>query len=102
MSDAIVSLQEQPLVELEHVFIQFDDLQVLRDVSVQIYRGEYVVLHGDTGCGKSTILRLIAGLLNPTQGSVRVAGEDVQAGVAAMPSPSILAMIFTAIGSLAG
>ena len=56
MSDAIVSLQEQPLVELEHVFIQFDDLQVLRDVSVQIYRGEYVVLHGDTGCGKSTIL----------------------------------------------
>ena len=78
MSDAIVSLQEQPLVELEHVFIQFDDLQVLRDVSVQIYRGEYVVLHGDTGCGKSTILRLIAGLLNPTQGSVRVAGEDVQ------------------------
>ena len=70
--------QEAPLVQLSHVFVEFDELQVLRDVSVDIYRGEFVVLHGDTGCGKSTVLRLIAGLLNPTRGAVRVAGEDVQ------------------------
>ena len=71
-------IQEEPLVQLSHVFVEFDQLQVLRDVSVDIYRGEFVVLHGDTGCGKSTVLRLIAGLLNPTRGAVRVAGEDVQ------------------------
>lgn len=70
--------QEEPLVQLSHVFVEFDKLQVLRDVSVDIYRGEFVVLHGDTGCGKSTVLRLIAGLLNPSRGAVRVAGEDVQ------------------------
>lgn len=70
--------RDNPLVELAHVFMDFGDLQVLRDVSVKIYRGEFVVLHGDTGCGKSTVLRLIAGLLNPTKGAVRVAGEDVQ------------------------
>ena len=70
--------QEEPLVQLSHVFVEFDRLQVLRDVSVDIYRGEFVVLHGDTGCGKSTVLRLIAGLLNPSRGAVRVAGEDVQ------------------------
>ena len=35
-------------------------------------------MHGDTGCGKSTVLRLIAGLLNPTRGAIKVAGEDVQ------------------------
>ena len=51
--------QEEPLVQLSHVFVEFDKLQVLRDVSVDIYRGEFVVLHGDTGCGKSTVLRLI-------------------------------------------
>ena len=48
-------IQEEPLVQLSHVFVEFDQLQVLRDVSVDIYRGEFVVLHGDTGCGKSTV-----------------------------------------------
>ena len=78
MFESNLPAQEDPLVQLSHVFVEFDKLQVLRDVSVNIYRGEFVVLHGDTGCGKSTVLRLIAGLLNPTRGAVKVAGEDVQ------------------------
>ena len=78
MFETTLPTQEAPLVQLSHVFVEFDELQVLRDVSVDIYRGEFVVLHGDTGCGKSTVLRLIAGLLNPSRGAVRVAGEDVQ------------------------
>lgn len=71
-------IQEEPLVELSHVFLNFDNLQVLQDVSIKIYRGEFVVLHGSTGCGKSTVLRLISGLLLPTNGAIRVAGEDIQ------------------------
>ncbi|MBQ5767169.1 MAG: ATP-binding cassette domain-containing protein [Burkholderiaceae bacterium] len=71
-------IQEEPLVELSHVFLNFDNLQVLQDVSIKIYRGEFVVLHGSTGCGKSTVLRLISGLLLPTAGAIRVAGEDIQ------------------------
>lgn len=73
-----ISHEENPLVELSRVSLNFDDLQVLQDVSIKIYRGEFVVLHGSTGCGKSTVLRMIAGLLLPSSGSVRVAGEDVQ------------------------
>ena len=71
-------IQEEPLVELSHVFLNFDNLQVLQDVSIKFYRGEFVVLHGSTGCGKSTVLRLISGLLLPTAGAIRVAGEDIQ------------------------
>ncbi len=71
-------VQEEPLVELSHVHLNFDNLQVLQDVSIKIYRGEFVVLHGSTGCGKSTVLRLISGLLLPSSGAIRVAGEDIQ------------------------
>lgn len=68
-----------PLVELSNVCLSFEEnRKVLNNVSLKIFRGEFVVLHGDTGCGKSSVLRLIAGLLNPTSGAVRVAGEDVQ------------------------
>lgn len=68
-----------PLVELSHVCLAFEEnKKVLNDVSIKIYRGEFVVLHGDTGCGKSSVLYLIAGLLNPTSGSVQVVGENVQ------------------------
>ena len=52
MFESNLPAQEDPLVQLSHVFVEFDKLQVLRDVSVNIYRGEFVVLHGDTGCGK--------------------------------------------------
>ena len=72
-----MSPNNAPLVELEHVHVIFDALEVLRDVSLQIFSGEFVVLHGPTGCGKSTVLRLISGLLLPTAGVVRVAGESV-------------------------
>lgn len=68
-----------PLVELSNVCLSFEEnRKVLNNVSLKIFRGEFVVLHGDTGCGKSSVLRLIAGLLNPTSGAVRVAGENVQ------------------------
>ncbi len=52
-------------------------LQTLRDFNMQVGRGEFVALVGPTGCGKSTTLNLITGLLRPSSGSVRLFGETV-------------------------
>ncbi|MEG2625187.1 MAG: energy-coupling factor transporter ATPase [Christensenella sp.] len=55
------------------------EVQALADVSLQVADGEFVGIIGHTGCGKSTLIQLIAGLLKPTSGIVRVNGEDINA-----------------------
>jgi phospholipid/cholesterol/gamma-HCH transport system ATP-binding protein len=58
------------VVELRHVRLWFDEKQVLDDVCLEVEPLERVVIMGQSGSGKSTILRLILGILPPTSGSV--------------------------------
>ena len=59
-----------PVVELRNVALQFDTKKVLDDVSVRVEPLDRLVVMGQSGSGKSTILRLILGILAPTSGSV--------------------------------
>ncbi|GAA4558383.1 ABC transporter ATP-binding protein [Planotetraspora kaengkrachanensis] len=52
-------------------------LIALRDVSLQVRRGEFLAIVGPSGCGKTTFINLIAGFVKPLEGSVRVRGEEV-------------------------
>lgn len=64
------------IIELQNVTMRFRDLEVLRDVSLKISSGESFVLVGPSGQGKSVLLKLMAGLLTPTEGRVLWGGED--------------------------
>ncbi|WP_311170906.1 ABC transporter ATP-binding protein [Halobellus ordinarius] len=64
-------------VEVEHVTKRFDDVVAVDDVSFTAAEGEFVSLLGPSGCGKTTTLRMIAGLEMPTEGTIRIGGEDV-------------------------
>src|SRR6202041_4217585 len=55
----------------------FDELEAIRDVSLDVANGEFISLLGPSGCGKSTLLMMVAGLLFPTSGEVRLAGTPV-------------------------
>jgi phospholipid/cholesterol/gamma-HCH transport system ATP-binding protein len=68
--------EPQTIIELEHVALAFDR-PVLDDVSFKANKGETVVVVGESGTGKSTILKLILRLLRPDKGRVLVKGEDI-------------------------
>ena len=57
-------------LRVDGVFMAFDDLQVLDDVTFEMGKGDFVALLGPSGCGKSTLLFLVAGLLTPVRGSI--------------------------------
>jgi phospholipid/cholesterol/gamma-HCH transport system ATP-binding protein len=67
------------VIEVRNVSKTFGTQQVLRGVSLDIQRGEAVVIIGRSGGGKSILLKHLIGLLQPDSGTVRVDGEDITA-----------------------
>lgn len=65
------------IISLEGVSKWFGDKQVLSDINLKIKQGEFVTLLGPSGCGKSTTLRLIAGFLEPDEGTILLEGRDI-------------------------
>ncbi len=78
-------------ITLDKIAKRYGDTVVLNELSLTINDGEFVVLVGPSGCGKTTLLRMIAGLLEPSQGSVRIDGNDV---TQTAPGDRDIAMVF--------
>jgi len=66
-----------PAIEFRDVTLSFDEKVILNKVSFHVNRGETKVVLGGSGVGKSTILKLVLGLLEPDSGRVLIDGEDV-------------------------
>ena len=65
------------LVQITDVKFAYDDRAILKGITMEIPRGQLVAIMGNSGCGKTTLLRLIGGQLKPTGGSVLVDGQSV-------------------------
>lgn len=66
-----------PAIEFRDVYLSFDDKQILNGVSFTVRRGETKIILGRSGGGKSTIIRLVLGLLKPDSGQILIGGEDI-------------------------
>ena len=75
----------QPLVELQHVTFGYGAVPVLNDVSLHLHPGQFAALVGPSGAGKTSLLKLILGVLRPSQGQVLISGE----ALAGRPSPRV-------------
>ena len=66
-----------PAVELRNVGKVFEDFRATEGINIKFPRGELITLLGPSGCGKTTTLKIIAGLIEPTEGEVLVGGRPV-------------------------
>ena len=78
-------------VELNALSKTFGGFTALKDIHLNVEKGEFCALLGPSGCGKSTLLRLIAGLEDVTAGEIRIAGRNV---TDLEPSDRRIAMVF--------
>src|SRR6202790_1470087 len=67
----------RPYVQVDHVTKSFGDFKAVDDVSLKIYKGEIFCLLGASGCGKTTLLRMLAGFETPTSGKIFIDGQDM-------------------------
>ena len=78
----IVATPGNTIVEVEHLSVTFpqrrgEDKTVLSDISLEVRRGETLGLVGESGCGKTTLARAIAGLIPPSAGTIRFDEQDI-------------------------
>ncbi|MEO1395378.1 MAG: ATP-binding cassette domain-containing protein [Cyanobacteria bacterium J06634_5] len=84
----------KPLVELKGISKQFGNTRVIDQIDLTVYGGEAVAVIGPSGTGKSTILRIIAGLLAPDSGEVWIGGQRRVGLIEDAPDPFGVGMVF--------
>ena len=67
----------EPLVRAERLWMEFGMDRVLRDVNLDVARGETLAVIGESGCGKTVLLKTLIGLLRPTRGAALFDGRDM-------------------------
>jgi len=66
-----------PAIEFRNVTMIYDGRTVLNDLSFKVMKGETKIILGGSGCGKSTTIKLVLGLIKPDSGQILVEGEDI-------------------------
>lgn len=65
------------MIRFKDIEIKFGDFVAIRDLNLQVNKGEFFTFLGPSGCGKTTTLRALVGFIKPTRGSIEMAGEDI-------------------------
>lgn len=71
-------LDSKKFIEIHNVSFSYENDQVLKDISLDVSKGDYLGMIGSNGAGKTTLLKIVLGLLTPTTGSVKLFGVDVK------------------------
>ncbi|TAJ77122.1 MAG: ABC transporter ATP-binding protein [Gallionellaceae bacterium] len=70
-------MSAQPLVEIHDVNFSYDSRPILKGIDMTFHRGRVIAVMGGSGCGKTTLFRLIGGALKPTKGEIKIGGQVI-------------------------
>ncbi|MDP2089544.1 MAG: ATP-binding cassette domain-containing protein [Flavobacteriaceae bacterium] len=76
---SVKSMHHEPVIEINNLIKSFGKEEVLKNMSLQLFKGENLVVLGKSGSGKSVLIKCIVGLLNSDSGSINVLGENMNA-----------------------
>ena len=77
LSSTDTALTEQPMLSIQGLGISFGAHEVLRDINLQVPRGQTLAIIGESGCGKTVLLKTLIQLITPTTGRVLFDGQDL-------------------------
>jgi len=69
--------EAKPLIHFQNVTKRYGEFTAIDDLTIGIYEKEFYALLGPSGCGKTTLMRMLAGFETPTEGTIRLAGQDI-------------------------
>jgi phospholipid/cholesterol/gamma-HCH transport system ATP-binding protein len=72
------NLNDPPLLAIRHLHVEFGKQHVLRDIDLTVPRGQTLAVIGESGCGKTVLLKTLIGLVKPTRGEVLFDGQNLQ------------------------
>ncbi len=70
-------IMAQPIISTRNLFAGYNETDILDDISIDIYENEITVILGVSGCGKTTLLKNLIGLMKPTKGMIEILGHDM-------------------------
>jgi phospholipid/cholesterol/gamma-HCH transport system ATP-binding protein len=71
------NLNDPPLLDVRHLYVSFGRQNVLRDINLRVPRGQTLAIIGESGCGKTVLLKTLIDLIRPTRGEVLFDGKDL-------------------------
>src|SRR6478672_8671721 len=71
------NLNDSPILDVRHLHVSFGKQNVLRDINLRVPRGQTLAIIGESGCGKTVLLKTLIGLIHPTRGEILFDGKNL-------------------------
>src|SRR6056297_3347543 len=73
-------MEDEKIIEVKDLYLSYNQVNVLENVQLTVYKGQFLAIIGPNGGGKTTLLKIILGLIEPDSGEVKIKGLDIKEG----------------------